>query len=132
MVDSTTALELDGYVPPVALKAAGKRLWDELAADVPFWWSEADVPMVGMLCAATDAVSAAMRSSDTSAAGRAAILKEWRSIADQLGMSPTSRSRIKLTEGQAVVAAKRAEAIEQAGQAPDRAPVFDVDELVDG
>ena len=123
---------MSSYRPTVPLRTAGKAMWEDLAADPPFWWTEADLPMASMLAVATDAVAAAMRSADTSPAGKAAILKEWRSIADQLGMSPTSRSRIKLTEGQAVVAAKRAEAIEHAGAAPDRAPVFDVDELVDG
>lgn len=127
-MDSTTTLDLAAARPPVQLKTAGRQLWDQLAAEPPFWWTEADVPMAGMLCAATDAVAQAMRSADTSPAGRAAILKEWRSIADQLGMSPTSRSRIKLTEGQAVVAAKRAEAM--AGQAEPELNVLDIDELV--
>lgn len=110
------------------LQSTGLALWEQLTADPPFWWTEADVPMVGMLCVAADAVASAMRTG--SPAGRAAVLKEWRSIADQLGMSPTSRSRIKLTEGQAVVAARRAEALADAGQAePEREPI-PVDELV--
>lgn len=128
VVDSTTTLDLAASQPPVQLKTAGKALWEQLTADPPFWWTEADVPMVGVLCAATDAVAQAMRSADASPAARAAILKEWRSLADQLGMSPTSRSRIKLTEGQAVVAAKRAEAM--AGHVEPEPEAMDIDELV--
>ena len=82
--------------------------------------------MVGMLAVATDAVAAAMNDPEATPAARAAILKEWRSYADALGLSPTARSRLRLTEAQAVTAARRAEAIGK----PEAAPVFAVDDLL--
>ncbi len=117
--------------PPVALNTRGQALWDHFADDPPFWWDPHDVYMAGLLCATTDQVVKAFRSNATSAAGKAAIVKEARSIADQLGLSPTARSRLKMTEAQAVTAAKRVEAMEEAQREHERRDTaIDLDELV--
>jgi len=84
--------------------------------------------MAAMLCLATDATRQALTDPDVSAAGKAALLKEWRSVADQLGLTPVSRGRMKLTEGQAVVAAKRVEAMGAKEQ--PRADPIDLDDLL--
>lgn len=131
VADSTTTVDLSAYEPALTLRkgSKGEKLWDQLTADTPFWWTEADIPTVGMLCAYTNTVAAALNDADGSPAGKAAAVKEWRSLADQLGMTPTARSRLKLTEAQAVTAARRAEALGDDDGGPD--PI-DLDELVDG
>lgn len=125
VADPTTTLDLNDFEPAVHLNKRGQALWDQLADEPPFWWEGADVPMVAVLCATLDAVSAALRSTDVSPAGKAAIVKEWRSLADQLGMSPTSRGRLKMTEAQGAVAAKKVEAMGE----PKRTKAIDIDEL---
>lgn len=132
MVDSTTALDLTEHAPLIALRTRGRRLWDTFVEDPPYWWTDADIPAAAMLCAATDATGAALTSTETSAAGKAALLKEWRSLADQLGLTPTSRGRMKLTEGQAVVAASKVEAMEAKRGDRRRSEAMDLDELTDG
>lgn len=131
VADSTTTVDLSAYEPALTLRkgSKGEKLWDQLTTDTPFWWTEADIPTVGMLCAYTNTVAAALNDTDGSPAGKAAAVKEWRSLADQLGMTPTARSRLKLTEAQAVTAARRAEALGDDAGGPD--PI-DLDELVDG
>lgn len=139
VVDPTTTLDLSNIQPLLPLESKGRELWDYLAADPPFWLTEADVPMVAVWCAATDAVKAALstvpigKNGDhelpaASVAQQAAIIKEWRALADQLGMTPTSRSRLKLTEAQAVTAARRAQAL---GEDNDHAAPIDIADLLD-
>ena len=129
VVDTTTSVDLTAYEPLVTLEPGGKgeKLWDQMATDTPFWWTEADIPTVGVLCAYTDTVVDVL-DGDGSPAGKAAVIKEWRSLADQLGMTPTARSRLKLTEAQAVTAAKRAERL---GSDANEPATIDIDELVD-
>jgi len=124
VVDTTTTLDL----PPTPVALTGADLWTSWTADPPFWWSAEDLPMAAMLCLATDATRQALTDPDVSAAGKAALLKEWRSVADQLGLTPVSRGRMKLTEGQAVVAAKRVEAMGAKEQ--PRADPIDLDDLL--
>lgn len=130
-VDSTTALDLTNYACAVKLQTRGQRLWDGFVDDTPFWWDAADLPMVNILCAATDAVGKALTDTDVSPAGRAAIVKEWRSLAAELGLSPTSRGRLKMTEAQASRAAKKVEAMEDE-HGRRRADPIDIDDLTNG
>jgi len=126
VADPTTTLDLAGYEPALELDKRGQELWDQFADEPPFWWDGADVPMVAVLCATLDAVGAALKSNDVSPAGKAAIVKEWRTLADQLGLSPTSRGRLKMTEAQGAVAAKKVESM-----GAKRAQAIDIDELDD-
>ena len=125
IVDPTTTVDLAAYDPPIETRGAGGMLLLQLNADTPYWLDGADLPMVAMLAAATDAVADALKDKDASPASRAAIIKEWRSLASELGLSPTSRSRLRLTEAQAVTAARRAEAL-----AEKRNPAMDLDDLL--
>ncbi len=129
-VDHRDLLALDEFAPLAPLRTNGKRVWDHLEENTPFWFTAADVPMITLLCLSADAVSAAMRG-DTSAAGRAAILKEARSIGDQLGLSPTSRSRLRLTEAQAATHARKAGADDDDQGDDGMADVIDIDDLLD-
>lgn len=130
--DPTTTLDLTGHDPVFALRTkAGKAQWKRLAADPPYWWDAADIPMVEVLCLATDAVAIAMQPGSASEAGRAAVLKEWRSLASELGMSPTSRSRLRLATAQGVVAAEKAEQMRSERDNDDEAEPMDLD-LLDG
>jgi len=127
VADSSTALDLTNIEPMIPLKARGRKLWDQLAAETPYWWNAADIPTAMMLCIATDAVSSALTKGSPNAT--ASIIKEWRSLAGELGMSPTSRGRLRLTEAQSTVASKRVEALE-ADRDRARANVIDLDELL--
>jgi len=130
VVDSTTALDLKAFDPVLELGPVGQTVWDLFADDTPFWWDAADIPMVSVMCSALDAVEVANSPDSTEkAAGRAAIFKEWRSLADQLGLSPTSRGRLKMTEAQGVVAAKKVEAMEDSRARQKKAQAMDLDEL---
>lgn len=108
-------LDLRNVAPLLPLKSAGRKHWDLIASDPPFWLTEADVPTIGVWCAATDMVKAAtgtikMGGHDVPAAPfsqQAAAIKEWRALADQLGMTPTARSRLRLTEAHAAAAARK-------------------------
>lgn len=130
VADSTTALNLDDVDPLVPVKDRGAAMWEEFRRATPFWWTEQDLAAASMLCAATDVTVAALRSTKTSPAGKAALLKEWRSLAGELGLSPTSRGRLKLTEAQSAVAAQRVEAIETE-QDRRRGQALDLDDLGD-
>lgn len=129
VVDPTTALDLAEVKPAIVLKARGKALWKQFADDPPFWWESADIPAAGILCAATDQLAAAFSDPMTSASQSAAMLKEWRSLAGELGLTPTARGRLKLKEAQGVAAARKVEAME-AERAEREFDVFDVDDLV--
>ena len=126
VADSSTALDLSNVKPHLPLKARGKQLWEYYAAETPFWWNAADIPTFAKLCALADDIATA-RKNGTSAAGIAALSKEERNRENELGLSPTSRSRLRLTEAQSTMAAKRAEAMgdRQTKQA------IDLDDLVD-
>lgn len=119
-------LDLHNVAPLLPLRSKGKKLWDQIASDVPFWLTDADVPTVGMLCAWTDSVASIIVDPDITAAGKAAAVKEWRALADQLGMTPTARSRLRLTEAHAAAAARKV--------TKDRAPAtpapIDLDDLL--
>lgn len=129
VVDDTTTVDLTAYEPPIELRTRGQFLWMQLAGDPPFWWTEQDLPTAAMLCAATDATGDALDDPDQSAAGKAALLKEWRSLAGELGLSPTSRGRLKLTEAQGVAAAKKIEQMDADNKRKQTAAV-DIDELM--
>ena len=63
----------------------------------------------------------------------AAIIKEWRALATELGMSPTSRGRLKLTEAQGVVAARKVEQMRaEQDETEIEAVVYDIGRLVAG
>jgi len=132
VADSTTALELSNVTPHLPLKARGpgQKLWKQFQAETPFWWNAADVPTAATLCAVTDTLKQALDDPDTSAAGKASLIKEWRSLAGELGMSPTSRGRLRLTEAQSSVAAKKVEALESK-QRKKRSGTIDVDDLLE-
>lgn len=127
VADSSTTLDLSNVEPMIPLKARGRKLWGQLAAETPYWWNAADIPTAMMLCVATDAVSASLTKGSANAT--AAIIKEWRSLAGELGLSPTSRGRLKLTEAQSTVASKRVEALEAERRKAD-ANVIDIDDLI--
>ncbi len=134
-VDPTTTIDMSDAEPIVTLRkgSRGDRLWQDFQADPPHWWNDHDVPMAGMLCAMTNQVATAFgTSSEASEAGKAALIKEWRSLADQLGLSPTARSRLRMTTAQGVVAAEKAEDLRrQRGEEGEPEPgVIDIDELV--
>ena len=131
VADSSTALDLDNVSPHLAFKTEGKALWEQYAAETPFWWNSADVGTFVTLCAVTDTLATALRSTKVSAAGKASLIKEWRSLAGELGLSPTSRGRLRLTEAQSTVAAKKVEVIEAKQKRKKRSGPIDVDDLVD-
>lgn len=110
VVDTTTTVDLSNYIPVFEIGEAGEEVLAQIREASPFWIDEADLIVVSALCVAADAVERAMGPSGTPA-GRAAVLKEFRSLAGELGLSPTSRGRLKLSEAQSAVAAKRAEAM---------------------
>lgn len=132
VADTTTALDLSNVKPHLPLKArgAGTKLWKQFETETPFWWNAADIPTAATLCAVTDTLKQALDDDETSAAGKAALIKEWRSLAGELGLSPTSRGRLKLTEAQSSVAAKKVEALE-AKQRKKRSGPIDVDDLLE-
>lgn len=127
-------LDLRNVQPLLPLKSKGRKLWDRIADQPPFWLTDADVPAIGMLCAATDAVANALGTvklgnHDVPAATvpqQVAIIKEWRALADQLGMTPTARSRLRLTEAHAAAAARKV----TDGHRPATPAPIDIDELL--
>lgn len=128
VADTSTALDLSNVKPHLPLKTRGKALWKQFETETPFWWNSADVPTAAVLCAATDTLWQTLSDPDTSAAGKAAMLKEWRTYAGELGMSPTSRGRLRLTEAQSTVAAKKVETMEADNK---RRGAIDLNKLLD-
>lgn len=129
VVDDTTTLDLDTYEPQLQLGERGQGLWNQLADDPPFWWTAHDLPTAAMLCGAWDAATIALANPNESANGKATILKEARQWFSELGLSPTSRGRLKLTEAQGVAAAKKIEQLE-ADQKRKATSAANLDELM--
>ena len=129
VVDDTTTLDLDAYTPQLQLGDHGRGLWDQLAADPPFWWTEQDLPAASLLCGAWQSTVEALADPDTSEAGKAILLKECRQFFNELGLTPTARGRLKLTEAQGVAAAKKIEQLEADNKRKNTQAV-DIDELV--
>lgn len=130
VADPTTTLDLDGHNPVLELNEAGQAVWDHYVDETPFWWDGADIPLISVYCAAADAVEQALGPDSTEkAAGKAAIVKEYRSLADHLGVTPVSRGRLKMTEAQGVVAAKKVEAMEDDRDRRKKTQAMDIDEL---
>lgn len=126
VVDDTTTVDLADYEPAVELHTPGRHLWQQFAADPPFWWTEADLPTVALLCNAMDDLAVM-----DAGAGKATMYKEARQLLGELGLSPTSRGRLKLTEAQGAAAAKRIEQLDADNQRKQTA-ALDLDDLVDG
>lgn len=119
VVDPTTALDLREVTPLLPLGEPGEKLWDWMASEPPFWWDPADVPAFMVLCKATDTLAEAFQVSSPNAI--AAMMKEWRSLAGELGITCTARGRLKLTEAQGVAAARKAEQLERDGRQAGKA-----------
>lgn len=128
VVDDTTTLDMSTVTPHLSLDAEGQALWDYYAAEPPFWWTHVDIPSLVNLCVMTDQLARA-RHDGASEAGMAAISKEVRQWAGELGLTPTSRGRLKLTEAQGVAAAKKIEQME-ADYKRKTTAALDIDELM--
>ncbi len=127
-VDPTARLDLSEWelaLPPRT--RAGRRLWARIVESPPYWWNMADVFMAELLVTAEDNVAISMQPGAASPTSRATAIKEFRMVAAELGLSPTSRGRLKLTEAKGAVAARRAN--ELGNSHDDGHDAIDVDEL---
>lgn len=129
VVDTTTALDLSNVKPHLTLKAPGKAVWNLYVANMPFWWTAADIATFAQYCAATDDLEAARKSGSTGTP-LSVLHNQVRQLAIELGLTPASRQRLKLTEAQSAIAAKKVEALEAKQRKTRKGPIA-VDELVD-
>ncbi len=117
-------------VTPTLNGGAGDNLRRHFIEHTPFWWNEEDLPMVDVFCSTTDALVAAMNDPEEKASSKAALVKEWRAVADHLGVTPASRSRLKVHESKAAIAAGRVKAALEEEQERAAAKSFiDLDDL---
>lgn len=131
VADTTTAMDLSNVKPHLALKprGAGRKVWEHYTTETPFWWNSADITALTLLCSLMDDIDQA-RKDDTSASGLSTLYKEARQMINELGATPTARTRLKMTEAQSSIAAKKVEALEEK-QRKQRSGPIDVDELLD-